>query len=87
VSQTPSDWDSSKSIAKSMLRDRVTRRKMLSFWLLLTLIWIAIGKWGIDEWLSDSPMRFLLWWGACFVITLILILFALYDALRVLKED
>lgn len=87
MSQTPSDWESSKSIAKSMLRDRPMRRKMLSFWLLLTLIWIAIGKWGINDWLSDSPMRFLLWWGACFVITLILILFALYDALRVLKED
>lgn len=87
MSQTPSDWDSSKSIAKSMLRDRVTRRKMLSYWLLVVLAWIAVGMWVIDGWLADSAMRFLIWWGVCMVLTLILILFALYDALRVLKED
>ena len=87
MSQTPSDWDSSKSIAKSMLRDRVTRRKMLSYWLLVVLTWIAVGMWVIDGWLADSAMRFLIWWGVCMVLTLMLILFALYDALRVLKED
>ncbi|MEY3394406.1 MAG: hypothetical protein RL346_642 [Verrucomicrobiota bacterium] len=87
MSHTPSDWESSKSIAKGMLRDRTMRRKMLAFWVLLVLAWIAIGKWVIGDWLSDSPMRFLLWWGGCFVITLILMLFALYDALRVLKDD
>jgi hypothetical protein len=87
VSQTPSDWDSSKSIAKSMLRDRVTRRKMLSYWLLVVLAWIAVGMWVIDGWLADSAMRFLIWWGVCMMLTLMLILFALYDALRVLKEN
>jgi len=87
VSQTPSDWDSSKSIAKSMLLDRVTRRKMLSYWLLVVLAWIAVGMWVIDGWLADSAMRFLIWWGVCMMLTLMLILFALYDALRVLKEN
>jgi polyferredoxin len=70
-----------------MLRDRVTRRKMLSYWLLVVLTWIAVGMWVIDGWLADSAMRFLIWWGVCMVLTLMLILFALYDALRVLKED
>lgn len=87
MSQTPSDWDSSKSIAKSMLLDRVTRRKMLSYWLLVVLAWIAVGMWVIDGWLADSAMRFLIWWGVCMMLTLMLILFALYDALRVLKEN
>jgi len=70
-----------------MLRDRATRRKMLSYWLLVVLAWIAVGMWAIDGWLADSAMRFLIWWGVCMVLTLMLILFALYDALRVLKEN
>lgn len=70
-----------------MLRDRVTRRKMLGYWVLLVLGWISLGMWGIDEWLADSAVRFLIWWGACFVITLMLIMFALYDALSVVREE
>jgi hypothetical protein len=87
VSQTPSDWDSSKSIAKSMLRDRVTRRKLLGYWVLLVLGWIVLGMWGVDEWLADHAMRFIAWWGVCLVLTLLLILFALYDALSVVREE
>lgn len=87
VSQTPSDWDSSKSIAKSMLRDRITRRKMLGYWLLVILAWIALGIWVIDGWLADSAMRFIIWWAACGVFTLILMIFALYDALSVMREE
>lgn len=87
MSQTPSDWDSSKSIAKSMLRDRVTRRKMLGYWLLGVLAWISIGMWAIDEWLADSAMRFIAWWGVCLLLTLMLIMFALHDALSVIREE
>ncbi len=70
-----------------MLRDRVTRRKMLSYWLLVVLAWIAVGMWVIDGWLADSAMRFLIWWGVCMVLTLMLILFALHDALSVIREE
>ena len=87
VSQTPSDWDSSKSIAKSMLRDRVTRRKILGYWVLLVLGWIVLGMWIIDGWLAESATRFISWWAACLVLTLLLILFALYDALSVVREE
>lgn len=87
VSETPSDWDSSKNIAKSLLRDRASRRKILSYWLLVVLIWIALGMWGINEWLADSALRFLIWWAVCMLLTLILIIFALYDALSVIREE
>ena len=70
-----------------MLRDRVTRRKMLSYWLLVVLGWIVLGTWVIDEWLAGSAMRFLIWWGVCLVLTLMLILFALYDAMSVIREE
>jgi len=70
-----------------MLRDRVTRRKMLGYGLLVILAWIALGMWGIDEWLSGSAMRFLIWWGVCMLLTLILIMFALHDALSVIREE
>jgi uncharacterized membrane protein len=87
VSETPSDWDSSKDIAKSMLRDRVSRRKMLTMWLTLVMAWITLGLWVIDGWLADSAMRFIIWWGVCGVITLTLLIFALYDALSVIREE
>jgi hypothetical protein len=87
VSQTPSDWESSKGIAKSMLRDRVSRRKILAYWVLFVLAWIVLGLWIIDGWLAESAMRFIAWWCACLVITLILIIFALYDALSVVREE
>lgn len=87
MSQTPSDWDNSKGIAKSMLRDRVSRRKMLAYWLLFVLAWITLGLWIIDGWLAESATRFFVWWSACLIITLILIIFALYDALSVVREE
>jgi hypothetical protein len=87
VSQTPSDWDNSKDIAKSKLRDRVSRRKMLAYWLLFVLAWIVLGLWVIDGWLAEFPTRFVAWWCACLLITLILIIFALYDALSVVREE
>ena len=87
MSQTPSDWESSKSIAKSMLRDRVTRRKMLGFWVLLVLGWIVLGMWVVDGWLAHSAPRFIAWWGVCAVLTIMLIFFALYDALSVIREE
>lgn len=87
MNQTPSDWNASKGIAKSMLRDRATRRKILGYGLFLVLAWIAIGMWGVDEWLADRAMRFLVWWGVCMFLTLMLVIFALHDALSVIREE
>jgi predicted tellurium resistance membrane protein TerC len=87
VSRTPSDWHSSKGIAKSMLRDRVTRRRTLGYALFVVLAWLGIGMWGIDEWLAGSAMRFLVWCSVCMLLTLMLVIFALYDALRVIREE
>lgn len=87
MSETPSDWDSSKSIAKSMLRDRVSRRKILTYWLLFVLAWIVCGIWMIDGWLAGSAIRYLVWWGASAIHAIILVFLALHDALSVIREE
>lgn len=74
-------------IARAILRDRAVRRRVLGQMLLGALGLMAIGLWGIGGWLQESVVRFALWWGACGVITMVVMLFALYDALAVVREE
>ena len=80
------DWEADKAVAKAILSDRGMRRKALAISLLLDLALLATGLWVIDDWLSEGVVRFLLWWGGCGLVTLWLILFALYDALMAIQE-
>lgn len=82
-----SDWQSSKGIAKAILHDRGMRRKWLGRWLMLTMGWMAVGLWVIDDWLGGEAWRFLAWWGGCAVLACVLMIFALYDALAVIREE
>jgi MFS family permease len=74
-------------IARAILRDRAARRRVLAQMLLVALGLMAIGLWVIGGWLQESVLRFALWWGACAVITVVVMLFALYDALAVVREE
>jgi MFS family permease len=74
-------------IARAILRDRAARRRMLAQMLMVALGLMAIGLWVIGGWLQESVLRFALWWGACGVITVVVMLFALYDALAVFREE
>ena len=87
MNQGPSNWESSKGIAKAILYDRKTRRKWIARCMLLTVGWMAIGLWVVDDWLGEDPLRFLIWWGICGVLAIILVIFALYDALSVASEE
>ncbi len=87
VSGAPSNWDSSKGIAKAILHDRGMRRKWMARWLMATIAWFAVGLWVIDEWLGDSAVRFLVWWGLCALLALVLMIFALYDSIAVVREE
>ena len=62
------------------------RRKALAISLIIDLALLAIGLWVIDDWLGEGVIRFLLWWGACGLVTIWLLLFALYDALMTIQE-
>jgi len=75
------------AISRAILHDRITRRKWLGSSAFLMLGLFALGLWGIDGWLSQSLTRFGLWWLGVAVLTLVVMLFALYDALAVIREE
>ena len=74
-------------LARMILHDRTERRKMLGSMLMGALGMMAVGLWVIDGWLMEGPVRFLLWWGACGVVTVVVLLFAIYDMLAVIREE
>lgn len=81
------DWELSKALARAILHDRVQRRKWLGRWLLLTVAWMGVGLWVLDGLLSKNALMFLLWWVFCFFLALVLVTFALYDVLAVMREE
>lgn len=76
-----------KGIAEAILGDRVQRRRVLGWFAFGMLGMFAIGLWGITDWLNESAIRFGLYWAACGVFCLFVMLFALFDALAVVKEE
>jgi hypothetical protein len=83
----PSDWQASKDLAKGILHDRPARRRAMGRSVVLLLAVFAVGLWGIPGWLQADPWRFILWWGACGLLTVFVLLFALYDVMRVIREE
>lgn len=83
----PETWSHSTSLARAILHDRAERRKWLGWMVLVPLGMLAVGLWVIDAWIWESPWRVLFWWGGCAVATIAVLLFALYDALAVIREE
>jgi hypothetical protein len=80
-------WEDCKGIARAILRDRAARRKIIGRMLMTALLMMAAGLWLIDGWLAAELWRFVIWWGACTGLTCIVMLFAVYDALAVVREE
>lgn len=80
-------WDDSKLIARAILHDREARRKFIARLLAVDLAVMAAGLWLVDGWLSENLWCFVIWWAACGLLTLLMMLFALYDALAVIREE
>lgn len=87
MSERKKIWENDKAVARGILRDRGARRKLIFRMLMLSLALMAGGLWVVDDWLAGDPWRFLLWWAACAIITGLVMLFALYDALAVIREE
>ena len=87
MAATGDNWSNDKAVARGILRDRGLRRKLIARMLLVALGMMAIGLWGIDRWLQASPWRFLIWWGGCALVTCVVLLFAMYDLLAVIREE
>jgi hypothetical protein len=78
---------SSMALARAILSDRRARRQWMTAVAIAPCAMTAAGTWWIDGWLGAQPLRFLLWWGTCGLLALMLLLFAAYDALAVLREE
>ncbi|RYD32843.1 MAG: hypothetical protein EOP87_12115 [Verrucomicrobiaceae bacterium] len=76
MTSPPVDWESDKRVARSMLRNRGTRRKIMA-----RMLWL------VDGWLRERPWMFLIWWGACAFLTCMAMVMALYDMLAVIREE
>lgn len=87
ASRKQGTWSASNGLARAILYDRNERRKWLGWMILVPLLMMAAGLWLIDDWLWESPLRAVSWWAACALSTLIVLLFSLYDALAVLREE
>ncbi|MES2996403.1 MAG: hypothetical protein V4733_06290 [Verrucomicrobiota bacterium] len=80
-------WQSNEGIARVILASRPERRRALTWLLIATMIMMGTGLWVIDGWLAQRWMIFALWWAGCGLLTLLLMLFAIYDMLMVLREE
>ena len=81
------DWETDKKVARSMLRNREQRRKIMARMLLVALGLMAGGLWLVGGWLVKNPWYFLIWWGVCALITCMTMVLALYDVLAVIREE
>ena len=80
-------WSDSTDLARAILHDRAERRKWIAGMMMVPILMLAVGLWVIGGWLLESPVRFLLWWGGCGLSTFVVMIFALYDALAVVREE
>jgi polyferredoxin len=83
----PEQWNDSKRLARAILHDRKERRKWLGRMLMVPIAMIALGLWVFNGWIDQTPLRMLVWWGTCAFSTVVVMLFALYDALAVIREE
>ena len=83
----PGWWTMNLALAAAVLHDRTLRRRAMMRFVILLLAMFALGLWGIDRWLLASPLRFVLWWGACALLAVFVILFAAYDMCAVIREE
>lgn len=74
-------------LARGVLHDRVLRRKMMGQLLLMLVILVALGAWGIDKWLEKSVLWFSIYWGLVMLYALLIILLCFYDMLAISSDN
>lgn len=74
-------------LARAILHDRTARRKVGLQLLLVLVLSVVFGYLVIDGWLAKSLLLFSLYWMGVSFLMLMILLLAVYDALRVVKEE
>lgn len=80
-------WQMSLAIAAVTLADRGKRRNFINWLLAFIVAYFVLGNWPLDSWLSQGLWRMFFFWGFLGVLLIVLMLFALFDALAVIGEE
>jgi len=74
------------TMAKSILHTRDLRRKFGFYILIVLFVLFTLGVFLIGDWLESDIWLFTTYWAVVFVLTMVMIFLAMYDALRVVDE-
>ncbi len=74
-------------LSREILHDRGMRRRWMGRFCFFQIGYFALGLWVINGWLEQSLLRLAVYWCFCAGMAILLLLFALYDALRVMREE
>ena len=76
----------SSTAPTGVLLHAVARRNLLFGLTLLTLVLVFIGAVTLGETLMGMPLAFTVFWLACFILVVLILLLAFYDLRRVRRE-
>jgi hypothetical protein len=68
-------------LTKGLLRDARTRRTMMFYTTLASLVLLFLGATVLDARLTAHPFWFVVWWGVCAWLMLAAVLLAMFDLL------
>jgi len=73
-------------ISKGLIRNQRARRLIMFYSVIIALVLLFAGSTLLWNFLRDHPLVFLAYWAVCAWITLLTVLLALYDMVRVRAE-
>lgn len=73
-------------VSKGLIRNQRARRTLMFYSVLVVLVLIFAGSTVLWDWLREHPILFIGYWFGCAWITLLAVLLALYDLVKVRGE-
>lgn len=70
-------------VSKGLIRNQRARRLMMFYGVIIALVLLFAGATLLWNLLRNHPLLFLAYWAVCAWITLLAVLLAIYDILRV----
>ena len=73
-------------VSKGLIRNQRARRLIMFYSVLIALVLLFAGSTLLANFLRQHPLVFLAYWAVCAWITLLTVLLAIYDMVRVRAE-